>query len=87
MPHSLSAWQQQVVRRRRRSRPAPQKRRFTPAFTLLDNDGVNHRKTLRALINAGDNLQLTERQGNTPLQLAWSRGYTELVLMLMLMRC
>ena len=46
---------------------------------------MNHRKTLRALINAGDNLQLTERQGNTPLQLARLRGYTEMVLMLMLM--
>ena len=57
----------------------------TPAFTLLDNDGVGHQQTLRALINAGANLQLTERQGNTPLQLAWSRGYIELVLMLMLM--
>ena len=46
---------------------------------VLGNGGARHQETLRALIKAGANLQLTDRQGNTPLQLARSRGYTEMV--------
>ena len=46
---------------------------------VLGNGGARHQETLRALIEAGANLQLTDRQGNTPLQLARSRGYTEMV--------
>lgn len=49
---------------------------------VLGDGGVRHQQTLRALINAGANLQLTDRQGNTPLQLAKSRGYTDMVLRL-----
>ena len=49
---------------------------------VLGNGGVRHQETLRALIKAGANLQLTDRQGNTPLQLATSRGYAEIVKML-----
>jgi hypothetical protein len=49
---------------------------------VLGNGGTRHQETLRALINAGANLQLTDRQGNTPLQLATARGYTEMVKML-----
>ena len=49
---------------------------------VLGDGGVGHQQTLRALIKAGANLQLTDRQGNTPLQHAKSRGYTEMVLML-----
>ena len=49
---------------------------------VLGDGGVGHQQTLRALIKAGANLQLTDRQGNTPLQIARSRGYTEMVLML-----
>ena len=49
---------------------------------VLGNGGARHQETLRALIKAGANLQLTDRQGNTPLQLARSRGYTEMVDML-----
>jgi uncharacterized protein len=49
---------------------------------VLGNGGPRHQETLRALTAAGANLQLTDRQGNTPLQLARSRGYKEMVLML-----
>lgn len=49
---------------------------------VLGNGGLRHQETLRALINAGANLQLSDRQGNTPLQLAKSRGYREMVQML-----
>ena len=49
---------------------------------VLGDGGVRHQETLRALIAAGANLQLTDRQGNTPLQLARSRGYQEMVDML-----
>ena len=49
---------------------------------VLGDGGARHQETLCALINAGANLQLTDRQGNTPLQLAKSRGYKEMVDML-----
>ena len=49
---------------------------------VLGRGGARHQETLRALIKAGANLQLTDRQGNTPLQLATARGYTEMVKML-----
>ena len=49
---------------------------------VLGNGGPRHQETLRSLIKAGANLQLTDRQGNTPLQLATSRGYAEMVKML-----
>jgi uncharacterized protein len=49
---------------------------------VLGNGGPRHQATLQALVRAGANLQLTDRQGNTPLQLAKSRGYAEMVKML-----
>ncbi|MFC5522883.1 ankyrin repeat domain-containing protein [Polaromonas jejuensis] len=49
---------------------------------VLGNGGARHQSTLKALIEAGANLQLADRQGNTPLQLAKSRGYGEMVRML-----
>ncbi|WP_442957732.1 ankyrin repeat domain-containing protein [Polaromonas sp.] len=49
---------------------------------VLGNGGPRHQATLKALIEAGANLQLADRQGNTPLQLAKSRGYKEMVQML-----
>ena len=49
---------------------------------VLGDGGARHQQTLRALIAAGAKLQLTDRQGNTPLQLARSRGYGEMVAML-----
>ncbi len=49
---------------------------------VLGNGGARHQATLKALIDAGANLQLKDRQGQTPLQLAKSRGYAEMVKML-----
>ena len=37
---------------------------------VLGDGGPRHQATLKALIDAGANLQLTDRQGQTPLQLA-----------------
>jgi ankyrin repeat protein len=49
---------------------------------VLGDGGARHQATLRALIDARANLQLADRQGNTPLALARSRGYPQLVRML-----
>ena len=49
---------------------------------VLGNGGLRHQATLAALIAAGANLQLTDRQGHTPRQLALSRAYTTMVQML-----
>lgn len=46
---------------------------------VLGNGGPRHVETLRALVNAGANLQLTDRSRRTPLALARARGYTEMV--------
>ena len=49
---------------------------------VLGNGGTRHQATLKALIGAGASLTLTDRQGNTPLQLAKARGYSDIVKML-----
>ena len=49
---------------------------------VLGDGGPRHQATLKALIDAGAKLQLADRQGNTPLQLARARGYTAMVQML-----
>ncbi len=49
---------------------------------VLGDGGPRHQATLRALIDAGANLQLTDRHGSTPLMLAKQRGYKEMVKML-----
>ena len=49
---------------------------------VLGNGGARHQATLKALVDAKANLQLADRQGNTPLALAKSRGYREMVAML-----
>jgi uncharacterized protein len=46
---------------------------------VLGNGGPRHVETLRALVKAGANLQLTDRSRNTPLTLARARGYNEMV--------
>jgi len=49
---------------------------------VLGDGGPRHQAVLKALVDAGANLQLKDRQGNTPLQLARSRGHAEMVRML-----
>ncbi len=49
---------------------------------VLGDGGRRHQASLQALIAAGANLNLADRHGNTPLQLARSRGYVEMVKML-----
>ena len=49
---------------------------------VLGNGGARHQESLRALLAAGASHQLTDRQGNTPLQLATARGFREMVQML-----
>lgn len=49
---------------------------------VLGDGGARHQRTLQALIDAGANLQLTDREGRTPLQLTRSRGYREMARML-----
>jgi ankyrin repeat protein len=49
---------------------------------VLGDGGKRHQQTLRALIDAGANLQLADRQGRTPLALARGKGYAEMVRML-----
>jgi uncharacterized protein len=49
---------------------------------VLGNGGTRHQESLRALLAAGASHQLKDRQGNTPLQLAKTRGYSQMVQML-----
>ncbi len=49
---------------------------------VLGNGGPRHQATLQALLQAGASHALTDRQGNTPLQLARQRGYGAMVQML-----
>ncbi|MEN9783988.1 MAG: hypothetical protein RJA24_1331 [Pseudomonadota bacterium] len=46
---------------------------------VLGDGGTRHTETLRALVSAGANLQLADRNGNTPLKLAQGRGYKAMV--------
>lgn len=46
---------------------------------VLGDGGPRHQRSLAALVDAGADLQLGDRQGNTPLQLAKSRGYGAMV--------
>jgi uncharacterized protein len=49
---------------------------------VLGDGGPRHQRTLAALLDAGASVKLTDRQGNTPLQLAKARGYTAMVKLL-----
>ena len=49
---------------------------------VLGDGGARHQATLRALIDAKANLQLTDRSGRTPLALARERGYVAMEQML-----
>jgi ankyrin repeat protein len=46
---------------------------------VLGNGGKNHTDALEALVKAGANLTLADRQGVTPLGLAKQRGFGEMV--------
>lgn len=46
---------------------------------VLGDGGARHQRSLQALLDAGANLNLKDRQGLTPLQLAQSRGYEPMV--------
>ena len=49
---------------------------------VLGDGGPRHQATVRALLDAGANPRLADREGRTPLQLARARGYTAMVRML-----
>ena len=49
---------------------------------VLGNGGKNHTDTLEALVKAGANINIADREGNTPLTLAKRRGYKEMVAIL-----
>jgi ankyrin repeat protein len=42
---------------------------------VLGDGGPRHQATLQALVDAGANVDLPDRNGQTPLALARSRGY------------
>jgi uncharacterized protein len=46
---------------------------------VLGNGGSNHTETLRALVEAGASVNISDGSGATPLTLAKSRGYREMV--------
>jgi ankyrin repeat protein len=46
---------------------------------VLGDGGKNHTDTLRALVAAGANVNIPDRNGTTPLGLARGRGYGEMV--------
>ncbi len=45
---------------------------------VLGNGGANHTATVRALVEAGCDVNLGDRQSITPLQHARRRGYVEM---------
>lgn len=49
---------------------------------VLGDGGTRHQQVLQALLSAGASTRLTDREGNTPLTLAKSRGYGAMVSML-----
>ena len=49
---------------------------------VLGDGGPRHVATLKALVDAGANVNLADRSGATPLALARSRGYREMVAIL-----
>ncbi len=49
---------------------------------VLGDGGARHTATLKALVEAGANVNLSDRNGNTPLRLARMRGYSAMVAML-----
>jgi hypothetical protein len=46
---------------------------------VLGDGGARHQACLRALVDAGANIGLTDRSGQTPISLARAHGYTEML--------
>jgi len=46
---------------------------------VLGDGGPRHVKTAKLLVDAGADCSIPDRNGNTPLQLAMSRGYTNMI--------
>ena len=49
---------------------------------VLGDGGKNHTETLRALVDAGANVNIPDGSGSTPIRLARNRGYREMVAIL-----
>ena len=49
---------------------------------VLGDGGKNHTETLRALVEAGANINIADGNGSTPLKLARDRGHREMVAIL-----
>jgi ankyrin repeat protein len=49
---------------------------------VLGDGGPRHVATLKALVDAGANVNLADRSGTTPVELAKSRGYRDMVAIL-----
>jgi len=49
---------------------------------VLGNGGKRHTESLKALVEAGANVNIADRNGTTPLALAKGRGYAEMVAIL-----
>jgi uncharacterized protein len=49
---------------------------------VLGDGGPRHTETLKALVEAGANVNLADREGRTPLSLAKQRGYAEMTRLL-----
>ena len=49
---------------------------------VLGRGGPRHVATLRALVEAGASVRLSDREGRTPLSLAQARGFAEMVAIL-----
>lgn len=49
---------------------------------VLGDGGARHQATLKALLDAGANARLADREGRTPLELARARGFGEMVKLL-----
>ena len=49
---------------------------------VLGDGGSNHTETLRALVDAGANVNIPDGSGATPLKLAKTRGYREMIAIL-----
>jgi ankyrin repeat protein len=49
---------------------------------VLGDGDANHTATLKALVDAGADVNLAERGGRTPLELAQARGYPAMVALL-----